>query len=131
MFYFPFLFMINFKLLFSGFQCNKYQSAVMSAEALTLQNRTHCKEDFLRLYKCNICSYSTDIKTNIKQHSFVHSGERPYKCEVCSRGFTQLHVLKSHMLIHTGEKPHTCNICKRSFRHASSLSVHMHTHLKL
>lgn len=90
---------------------------------------THCNEDSVKRFKCNLCPYSTNITTHIKNHSLVHSGERPFKCQVCSRGFTQLHVLKTHMLLHTGEKPYLCDVCNKSFRQPSHLRVHMKKHL--
>lgn len=120
--------MFNFKLHFLGFQCDNYH-LFKSAEALSSPSRVDQNEDSVRRFKCNFCPYSTNIKCNIKNHSMVHSGERPHKCEVCSRSFNRLHVLKTHMLIHTGEKPYLCNVCNMSFRHACNLRVHMHKHL--
>lgn len=109
-------------------QSDDYESVFTSTEAFSHHRTLHSK-DFLKRFKCNLCPYSTNIKSNIKTHSFVHSGERPYKCKVCDKGFTQSQSLKRHMLLHTGEKPFLCNVCNMSFRQAESLKVHMHKHI--
>ncbi|KAG8199621.1 hypothetical protein JTE90_009456 [Oedothorax gibbosus] len=78
----------------------------------------------VKVYNCSICSYTTPYSHCLKQHSVVHTGERPHKCSVCNKGFTQKHVLKTHMLIHTGQKPYKCEVCLQCFRHATSLLEH-------
>ena len=119
---------LNFKLPFSGFQYDKHAGIFASAESSTAFTKVQ-HSNFHRRFKCNFCSYSTNIKCNIKAHSLVHSGERPHKCEVCHQSFTQLQNLKRHMMLHTGEKPYVCNVCNESFRQARSLKLHMSKHL--
>lgn len=116
-------------MIFSGFQCDKFQRIMTSTEALTDYKITQCSEDQDRCFKCNLCPYSTNVKYNLKRHFLVHSGERPYKCDVCNQCFTQVHALKSHMLLHTGEKPYSCNVCSMSFRQLTHLKLHMRKHL--
>lgn len=117
---------INLKFSFSGFQ---YKKVLTYSEAVMPFKNTHCNEDSPRRFNCNLCPYSTNTKTHMKDHSLVHTGERPFKCEVCNKAFTQMHTLKSHILIHTGEKPYTCDVCNTSFRHAHHLRKHKHKHL--
>lgn len=101
---------------------------MISAEDIKLHKEAHYNEDSVKRFLCKHCPYSTNIKTHMKIHILVHSGERPHKCNICNRGFTQLHVLKRHMLIHTGEKPYSCKVCNKSFRQASHLKLHMCKH---
>lgn len=61
----------------------------------------------------------------MKNHSKVHSGERPHKCETCKQGFARLDTLRHHMLIHSGEKPYSCDVCNMPFRHRADVKRHI------
>lgn len=50
---------------------------------------------------------------------------RRYVCEVCGKAFKQKHHLREHSRIHSGEKPHQCMSCGKRFRHSGSYSQHM------
>ncbi|XP_071507161.1 zinc finger protein 711-like [Diadema antillarum] len=63
----------------------------------------------LRIYKqkqCKVCKKSI-LKTNMKVHMRVHTGEKPFQCKVCSRCFSRKDSLKRHMSLR-GTK-HTCD----------------------
>nr|XP_042899137.1 gastrula zinc finger protein XlCGF7.1 [Parasteatoda tepidariorum] len=98
-------------------------------------------------FKCNLCSYSTNVKTNWKNHQLTHTGLRPFTCETCAirfdnslarRGSVDIvtrreifqpkfkcHLcsystniktnLKNHELTHSGLRPFTCTTCALKF----------------
>lgn len=54
-------------------------------------------------FKCLNCSYSTNVKTNLKNHLLTHSKERPYKCDICGIGYIQKKNLLNHKRHHENE----------------------------
>lgn len=114
--------------LFSGFHSNGNQSSHIILD-LSKGYKNQGNEEPLKRFKCDLCPYSTNRKSNMKSHCTVHSGERPYKCETCGQDFARRGQLSRHMLIHTGEKPYSCNVCKKTFNQSSSLKRHMLTHM--
>lgn len=126
-FFFKFIFAThnNFQLPFIGFQSDNYQSDFPSAKYLTLYRITDCNTNFLKCFKCNFCSYSTNLISDMRKHSFVHSDKRRHKCEACKQTFARPDRLKRHLLKHTGEKAYSCIVCNISFSHAYKLKLHM------
>ena len=62
------------------------------------------KENVLKLFKCEICKYTTKRKANYKSHNeTVHQGlRRKTECDVCGSRFVSYGDLKKHRKeIHT------------------------------
>ena len=55
-------------------------------------------------FVCKVCKKSFKLKSKLKIHKTIHSGERSYKCEICSKSFIQRGHLTVHMLVHSGKK---------------------------
>ncbi|XP_066970916.1 longitudinals lacking protein, isoforms H/M/V-like isoform X9 [Macrobrachium rosenbergii] len=91
----------------------------------SLPSQRHRKQ-----YQCPYCSYSSYVRTNLKNHIHTHTGERPYSCPYCSMSFTTKSRLQSHVRIHTGEKPFHCTECPYRAPRKDSLQRHMLTHLE-
>jgi len=79
-------------------------------------------------FKCNICSYSTLIKSTLKRHMQKHTVEKPFKCQLCSYSTLIKSTLKRHMQKHTVEKPFKCQLCTYSTSQKSDIKRHMRRH---
>lgn len=55
-----------------------------------------------------------------------------FKCKYCARNLSSRQNLREHIFIHTGERPYKCTEvgCTKSFRQGSLLSIHRKTHKK-
>ncbi|KAF9945086.1 hypothetical protein BGZ70_004049 [Mortierella alpina] len=51
-----------------------------------------------------------------------------HKCDHCDKRFSRPSQLKQHIYKHTGEKPFACDICSRHFSVSSNLKRHIRTH---
>ncbi|KAL9708388.1 hypothetical protein quinque_011906 [Culex quinquefasciatus] len=68
-----------------------------------------------RPYICIQCNKGFHRRSDLKKHTFVHSGVRPFSCDECGKSFSRNTNLTKHLRIHSGFKPHKCkfNNCSR------------------
>lgn len=54
-------------------------------------------------YKCEMCPYETDSKSQFQYHSSFHKPSRneSYQCKYCSYNVSKRHLLNQHMKMHT------------------------------
>ncbi|XP_072946680.1 uncharacterized protein [Epargyreus clarus] len=109
---------------------------------------------------CEVCGRMFQSFALLKDHRWVHTGERPFACDACGKCFRMRQRLvahrrvhdqakstytcalcgkhfsthsnrQRHMFIHTGLKPFKCEMCGKSFKHASEKRAHVtYVHLK-
>lgn len=53
---------------------------------------------------CELCPYSTNYMTHMKDHMRMHNGEKPFKCTKCPAAFTQAANCKRHLRTHGPEE---------------------------
>ena len=56
-------------------------------------------------YACEVCGKRFRDTWGLREHSRIHSNERPFECKVCGKGFKWKHHLVRHGPVHTGERP--------------------------
>ncbi|XP_067635469.1 zinc finger protein 91-like [Eurosta solidaginis] len=96
-------------------------------EMKTTEPKTALEE--INRHQCIICGRSFRIKSDLRRHQLIHSGEKPHKCNFCEKRFTLIANLRTHMRTHTGEKPYKCKYCDRGFATSSALLTHLRKHL--
>lgn len=79
---------------------------------------------------CEHCGKLFPTKMHLRNHMWVHTGDKYYKCTKCPKSFTSLNALKCHALYkHEGSKANAvCPICGKTLLHASNLQKHMFSH---
>ena len=66
-------------------------------------------------FKCKVCGLRSKSRSNMQNHMYTHTGEKPHRCPDCGKGFRQAGALSIHKLVHTGERPHTCPVCAKGW----------------
>ena len=86
-----------------------------------------------RPYECAIWGQTFSQYSSLQKHGRVHDKKQPYKWDYDGWGkaFSQISNLIRHKRIHTGEKPYKCSICPKSFASGSNLKQHIQTHANL
>ncbi|XP_035796188.1 zinc finger protein 883-like [Anopheles albimanus] len=99
--------------------------------AIRLSLIAHLREihSIPRPYICVQCGKGFVRRSDLKKHTFVHTGVRPYACQQCGKSFSRNTNLTKHMRIHLGVKPHSCNSCPRTFVNKADLVRHRNVHL--
>lgn len=80
-----------------------------------------------KAFKCDKCSYGTNIKKCMKRHvERIHLNITKTRCELCDLRFFDKVGLKMHVMRkHTGEKPFHCHYCDYICRTKYDLGSHI------
>ena len=88
--------------------------------------RKHTNE---KLYKCDVCSYSTTRRNNLLSHKRKHTVEK--SGDICSHSTSlprNIQNVAAHKRKHTGKKQYKCVLCSYSNVWRSALARHKRTH---
>ena len=109
------------------FRCETCGKVFPKRYYLVTHERKHSNE---RPFACEHCGLSFKQPGQVQRHMLRrHSGgARPHMCQTCGRTFTVKSDLKDHERIHTGERAHMCDQCGRRFRTRGILRVHERQH---
>lgn len=78
----------------------------------------------IRPYPCIYCGKRFHQKSDMKKHTYTHTGEKPYNCTLCGKSFSQSSNLITHMRKHSGYRPFECKTCDKSFQRKVDLKRH-------
>ena len=85
-----------------------------------------------RPYECNYpeCDKTFTTRFSLSRHIHTHASAKQFICVICYKKFSLGQYLKEHTYIHTGQKPFKCpqEGCTRTFRQAGKLSLHKRLH---
>ena len=84
----------------------------MSKDVFKQTGPSATHKENVKKYMCPQCNKSFNIKSNLKTHILIRTGEKPHKCTMCDFEANRVHHLKMHILKHTGENPHHCVQCE-------------------
>ncbi|CAL1274898.1 unnamed protein product [Larinioides sclopetarius] len=82
-------------------------------------------------FKCSQCSFKTDDRKLLSQHSLIHIEEQN-SCSQCDARFYSKHELTVHMNnAHSKDDgPVRCDICFQEFPRVNSMTYHRRTHMQ-
>ncbi|XP_063770720.1 myoneurin-like [Pseudophryne corroboree] len=74
-----------------------------------------------------LCEFCGQAVKHYKSHKIFCSGVKKFKCDFCVQSFHRISELKRHTWTHTGELPYRCKICGKGCRHPSNMKKHIRT----
>ena len=88
------------------FKCSVVGCDKMYVNSAILRRHIQAFHSTSNKFQCKACGKALASRQNLKEHSFIHSGEKPYACNQpgCNMSFRQGTHLSSHKKIH--QKPH-------------------------
>ena len=82
-----------------------------------------------RSVRCGECLKVFKFVSHLREHSVVHTGEKPFQCDECSSRFGQASNLRAHVkAMHRTERPYKCGVCPAAFPSQTSLASHVKMH---
>lgn len=100
-----------------------------------VDEREGSKSSVQKLYRCDVCDYTSTTYVGVRNHRRIHNSDKPYRCRVCDFATTNMNSLKCHMRRHPQEhqavqlmEQYKCSLCGYVCSHPPSLKSHMWKH---
>lgn len=123
------------------YTCDMCQAQCSTQISFDKHVRLHVSTDPLLPYKCNRCSYTFEVKSEVRQH-YLEKHSKPnakpdvssdlalFRCKYCYAVFKKEQAYKSHVNLHVkGTDGFDCALCNKSFKTAKHHAEHQAVHL--
>ncbi|XP_059712981.1 zinc finger protein 507 isoform X2 [Haemorhous mexicanus] len=102
--------------LFSAATANKL---IVSNEA---DDREGSKSSAQKLFRCDVCDYTSTTYVGVRNHRRIHSSDKPYRCSLCGYVCSHPPSLKSHMWKHASDQNYNYEQVNKAINDAISQS---------
>ncbi|XP_064242767.1 zinc finger protein 507 isoform X3 [Passer domesticus] len=102
--------------LFSTATANKL---IVSNEA---DDREGSKCSGQKLFRCDVCDYTSTTYVGVRNHRRIHSSDKPYRCSLCGYVCSHPPSLKSHMWKHASDQNYNYEQVNKAINDAISQS---------
>lgn len=84
------------------FKCTVSGCSKVYVNSAILKRHTQAFHSTVNKFQCKVCGKSLASRQNLKEHSYIHSGEKPYICKEpgCKMSFRQGTHLSAHKKLH-------------------------------
>ncbi|NXU75251.1 ZN507 protein, partial [Oreotrochilus melanogaster] len=102
--------------IFSRATSNKL---IVSNEA---DEREGSKSSVQKLYRCDVCDYTSTTYVGVRNHRRIHNSDKPYRCSLCGYVCSHPPSLKSHMWKHASDQNYNYEQVNKAINDAISQS---------
>ncbi|KFO99156.1 Zinc finger protein 507 [Calypte anna] len=102
--------------IFSTATSNKL---IVSNEA---DEREGSKSSVQKLYRCDVCDYTSTTYVGVRNHRRIHNSDKPYRCSLCGYVCSHPPSLKSHMWKHASDQNYNYEQVNKAINDAISQS---------
>ncbi|XP_072278548.1 zinc finger protein 507 isoform X2 [Pyxicephalus adspersus] len=81
------------------------------------------KSSMSKVYRCDICSYTSPTYVGVRNHIRIHTSDKPYRCSLCGYVCSHPPSLKSHMWKHASDQNYNYEQVNKAINEAMSQST--------
>ncbi|XP_030366979.1 zinc finger protein 507-like [Strigops habroptila] len=80
------------------------------------------KSSVQKLYRCDVCDYTSTTYVGVRNHRRIHNSDKPYRCSLCGYVCSHPPSLKSHMWKHASDQNYNYEQVNKAINDAISQS---------
>ncbi|XP_021263960.1 zinc finger protein 507 isoform X2 [Numida meleagris] len=84
--------------------------------------REGSKSSVQKLYRCDVCDYTSTTYVGVRNHRRIHNSDKPYRCSLCGYVCSHPPSLKSHMWKHASDQNYNYEQVNKAINDAISQS---------
>ncbi|XP_029140714.1 zinc finger protein 507 [Protobothrops mucrosquamatus] len=100
------------------FDETRIEGEQMSPDVLILGDKISVQ----KLYRCDICDYTSTTYVGVRNHRRIHNSDKPYRCSLCGYVCSHPPSLKSHMWKHASDENYNYEQVNKAINDAISQS---------
>ncbi|NWJ00119.1 ZN507 protein, partial [Crypturellus undulatus] len=87
-----------------------------------VDEREGSKASVQKLYRCDVCDYTSTTYVGVRNHRRIHNSDKPYRCSLCGYVCSHPPSLKSHMWKHASDQNYNYEQVNKAINDAISQS---------